>query len=75
MARRNHRFSITIRDRYLDEQFTFHLVPDLVIGRYFQKFKGKNSVKYPQITGTKLGAKISGWLANQQRKGAGYEIR
>jgi len=69
MARADHRFVVTMKDRWTGEQFTVHLVQAEVKGRFWPKFNGKNSKRYPEITSTELGRKISGWLKKQQEKG------
>ena len=68
MARKYHRFSITLHDRKRREKFTFHLGETVVIGRFWSMFSGRLSKAYPEITGTEVGKKISGWLKSQQEK-------
>lgn len=68
MPRMEHRFAITLHDRYTKDKFTFHLGQTGVIGRFWSMFKGRKSKAYPEITGTEVGRKISGWLKTQQQK-------
>ena len=68
VARADHRFSVSIHDRWTGEKWTVHLVQSGIAGRFWPKFNGRNSKKYPDITCTQLGSRISGWIRQQQGK-------
>jgi len=69
MPRADHRFTVTLHDRWTGEKFTVHLVQTEIRGRYWPKFNGRNSAKYPELTGTEVGRKVSSWLRGRQAKG------
>lgn len=68
MPRADHRFAVTVRDRYTGEQWTIHLVQQLVAGRFWVRRGGRRSAKMPEATATAVGREIGAWIGRQQRK-------
>jgi len=68
MPREDHRFVVMMKDRWTGESSTLHLPQAERPGKFRVKYKGRNSKRYPEMTGTQVGQKVNHFLMAQQNK-------